>query len=82
MQAGGHPAEHARLGIIEQQLDEMTGQPGTIDRVAAEVRPRGKIKGTARRSMTMAATLRASLQMTLVNHHNYTMQTHLQTFNS
>ena len=23
VQAGGHPADHARLGIIEQQLDEM-----------------------------------------------------------
>jgi len=69
VQAGGHPADHARLGIIEQQLDEMTGQPGTIDRAAVQVVPRGKIKGTARRSMTMAATLRASLLMTLMVRH-------------
>jgi hypothetical protein len=55
VQAGGHPADHARLGIIEQQLDEMTGQPGAIDQVAAQARPQGKVKGTARRSMTMAA---------------------------
>jgi hypothetical protein len=66
VQAAGHPADHARLGIIEQQLDEMTGQPGTIDEVAAQVRPRGKIKGTARRSMTMAAALRAVLLMGLM----------------
>jgi hypothetical protein len=61
VQAGGHPADHARLGIIEQQLDEMTGQPGVIDLVAAETVPRGKVKGTARRSMTMAAAVRAVL---------------------
>ena len=47
-------------------MDEMTGQPGTIDEVAAQVRPRGKIKGTARRSMTMAAALRAVLLMGLM----------------
>ncbi len=41
-QASGHPADHARLGIIEQQLDEMAGLPGTIDQVAAGVRPQGK----------------------------------------
>ena len=69
VQVGGHPADHVRLGVIEQQLDEMTGQPGTIDRAAVQVVPRGKIKGTARRSMTMAATLRASLLMTLMVRH-------------
>jgi len=66
VQAGGHPADHARLGIIEQQLDEMTGQPGTIGQVAAQVTPRGKVKGSARRAMTMAAALRAVLLMTLM----------------
>jgi hypothetical protein len=71
VQAGGHPADHARLGILEQQLDEMTGQPDTIGRVAAETVPRGKIKGTARRSMTMAATLRASLLMGLMPEADY-----------
>ena len=50
VQAGGHPADHARLGIIEQQLDEMTGQSGTIGQVAAQVTPRGKVKGSARRA--------------------------------
>ena len=66
VQAGGHPADHARLGVIEQQLDEMAGQPGVIDAVAAQTVPRGKVKGTARRSMTMAAALRAVLLMGLM----------------
>jgi hypothetical protein len=71
VQAGGHPAGHARLGIIEQQLDEMTGQPGVIDVVAAQAVPRGKVKGTARRAMTMAAAVRASLLMTLMPEAGY-----------
>jgi hypothetical protein len=71
LQAGGHPADHVRLGIIEQQLDEMTGQLDTVSRLAAQVRPRGKTKGTARRSMTMAVTLRASLLMTLMPDADY-----------
>ena len=66
VQAGGHPADHARLGVIEQQLDAMTGQRGVIGQVAAQVIPRGKVKGTARRSMTMAAALRAALLMALM----------------
>ena len=66
VQAGGHPADHARLGIIERQLDAMTGQPGVIGQVAARVIPRGKVKGSARRSMTMAAALRAVLLMGLM----------------
>ena len=45
VQAGGHPADHVQLGVIEQQLDEMTGQPGVIGKVAAQTVPRGKVKG-------------------------------------
>jgi hypothetical protein len=71
VQAGGHPADHARLGVIEQQLDEMAGRPGVIDRIAAETAPRGKVKGTARRAMTMAAALRASLLMGLMPEAGY-----------
>ena len=71
VQAGGHPADHARLGILEQQLDEMTGRPGVIDQVAAQAVPRGKVKGTARRAMTMAAAVRASLLMTLLPEAGY-----------
>jgi len=71
VQAGGHPADHARLGVIEQQLDAMTGQPGVIGQVAAQVIPRGKVKGTARRSMTMAAAIRAVLLMALMPEAGY-----------
>jgi hypothetical protein len=28
VQAAGHPADHARLGLAEQRLDELTGTPG------------------------------------------------------
>ena len=47
------------------ELDRRCG-PGTIDRVAAGVRPGGKVKGTARREMSVAGTLRAVLLMTLM----------------
>ncbi len=66
VQAGGHPADHARLGMLEQQLDEMTGQHDTIGQVAAQVKLAGKVKGTCRRSMTTALMLRAVLLMTLM----------------
>jgi hypothetical protein len=66
VQVGGHPADHVRLGVIEQRLDAMAGQPGVIDEVAAQTVPRGKVKGTARRSMTMAAAVRAVLLMGLM----------------
>ena len=71
VQAGGHPADHARAGVIEQQLDEMTGQPGVIGEVAAQTVPRGKVKGTARRAMTMAAAVRAVLLMALMPEAGY-----------
>lgn len=32
VQAGGHPAGHAGLGVIEQQLDAMTGSPARSTR--------------------------------------------------
>ena len=31
VQAAGHPADHARLGLAEERLDELSGSPG-IDR--------------------------------------------------
>jgi hypothetical protein len=65
VQAEGRPGDHARLGAAEVELDRRCG-PGTIDRVAAEVRPGGKVKGTARREMSVAGTLRAVLLMTLM----------------
>ena len=65
VQAEGRPCDHARLGALETQVDAMAG-PGTIDRVAAGVRPRGRIKGRSRREMSVAFTLRATLLMTLM----------------
>ena len=66
VQAQGRPCDHARLGAAEQELDRRCG-PGTIDRIAADVRPTGKkIKAVARREMSVAATIRAVLLMTLM----------------
>lgn len=62
IQAGGHPADHARLGALEQQLDELAG-PGVIDEIAARATLAGKVKGEARRAMTPALTIRASVLM-------------------
>lgn len=65
VQAAGRPCDHARLGAAEQELDRRCG-PGTIDRIAAAVRPTGKIKAVARREMSVAATIRAVLLMTVM----------------
>ena len=62
IQAGGHPAGHARLGALEQQLDELAG-PGVIDEIAARATLTGKVKGEARRAMTAALTIRATVLM-------------------
>ncbi len=50
VQAGGHPAGHARLGALERQLDDLLG-PGVIDEIAAQATLTGKVKGKARRAM-------------------------------
>jgi len=66
VQADGRPCDHARLGAAELELDRRCG-PGTIERVAAGVRLTGpKLKGKARREMSVACTLRAVLLMTLM----------------
>ena len=65
VQAVGRPCEHARLGVAEQELDRRCG-PGVIDRIAAGVRPTGKIKAVARREMSVAFTIRAVLLMTVM----------------
>jgi hypothetical protein len=65
VQAAGRPCDHARLGVAEQELDRRCG-PGTIERIAAGVRPTGKIKAVARREMSVACTIRAVLLMTLM----------------
>jgi hypothetical protein len=65
VQAAGHPADHVRLGMLEVQLEEMT-TPGIIGETAAAVPLAGKVKGAARRTMTIALTIRAILLMTLM----------------
>lgn len=70
VQAGGHPADHARLGALEQQLDELAG-PGVIDEIAARATLGGKVKGKARRSMTAAAAIRATILMALMPDADY-----------
>ena len=46
VQAGGHPADHARLGVAGCRLDELMGTPGVIDEVARQVTLSGQVKGT------------------------------------
>ena len=69
VQAQGRPCDHARLGVAEQELDRLCG-PGTIERIAVGVRPTGKIKAAgkarARREMSVAFTIRATLLMTVM----------------
>src|SRR5215475_10178687 len=71
VQAAGHPADHARLGVAEQQLDTLSGTPGLIDDVAASVSLAGKVKGKARRAVTPALTIRFTLLMTLMPDADY-----------
>ena len=66
VQAGGHPADHARLGVAEDRLDALAGQEDVIGQIAAGVRLGGKVKGAARRAMTSALTIRLTLLMTLM----------------
>jgi hypothetical protein len=70
VQAGGHPADHARLGAAEQQLDDLLG-PGAIDGIAAQVTLTGKVKGQARRAMTAAFAIRATVLMALMADADY-----------
>jgi hypothetical protein len=66
VQAGGHLADHARLGVAEDRLDALAGQQDVIGQIAAGVRLGGKVKGAARRAMTPALTIRLTLLMTLL----------------
>ena len=65
VQAAGHPADHARLGVAEERLDELCGTPGVIDEIARTVTLDGRVKGAARRAMTPALAFRFTLLMTL-----------------
>jgi Insertion element 4 transposase N-terminal len=71
VQACGHPADYARLGVLEEQLEGMVG-PGVVDELAKTVRLNGKVTGRARRVMTTAFVLRAVLLMTLMPEADYT----------
>ncbi len=66
VQAGGHPADHARLGVAEERLDALAGQTDVIGHIAAGVTLGGKVKGAARRAMTPALAIRLTLLMTLM----------------
>ena len=70
VQAGGHPADHARLGAPGQQLDELLG-PGVIDGIAAQATLTGKVKGKVRRAMTAALAIRAIVLMALMPDADY-----------
>ena len=65
VQAAGHPADHARLGVAEERLDELCGMPGVIDWIARTVTLDGRVKGAARRAMSPALAIRLTLLMTL-----------------
>ncbi|HEV3290795.1 MAG TPA: hypothetical protein VG123_17570, partial [Streptosporangiaceae bacterium] len=71
VQAAGHPADHARLGVAEEQLDELCGIPGVIDQVARSVALDGRVKGAARRAMSPALAIRFTLLMTLIPDADY-----------
>jgi hypothetical protein len=72
VQAAGHPADHARLGVAEQRLDELCGVPGVIDEIAQTAVLDGRVKGAARRAMTPALAIRFTLLMPLVPDADYT----------
>jgi hypothetical protein len=71
VQAAGHPADHARLGLAEERLDELCGMPGVIDQIARSVTLDGRVKGTARRAMSPALAIRFTLLMTLMPDADY-----------
>src|SRR5258708_10189710 len=56
VEAGGHPADHARLGAIERQLADLLGSR-LIDEIPAQAPLTGKGKGKLRRAMAAALTI-------------------------
>ena len=71
VQAAGHPADHARLGVAEERLDELCGIPGVIDEIARSAVLGGRVKGAARRAMSPALAIRFTLLMTLIPDADY-----------
>src|SRR4051794_41611390 len=57
VQAAGRPCDHARLGVVEQELDRRCG-PGTIEKLTAEGRLPGgsKLQAQGRRERSAAVT--------------------------
>jgi hypothetical protein len=66
VQAAGHPADHARPGLAEDRLDELTGKPGVIDEIARSVTLEGRVKGAARRALSPALAIRFTVLSTLI----------------
>ena len=66
VQAAGHPADHARLGVAEERLDALAGIPDVIGQIARAVELNGKVKGKTRRAMTIPLAIRLVLLMTLM----------------
>jgi hypothetical protein len=71
VQAAGHPADHARLGVAEERLDELCGIPAVIDEIARSAALGGRVKGTARRVMSPALAIRFTVLMTLIPDADY-----------
>jgi hypothetical protein len=71
VQAAGHLADHARLGLAEDRLDELCGSAGTIDEIARQSMLEGRVKGAARRAMSPALATRLTLLMTLMPDADY-----------
>jgi hypothetical protein len=65
VRAGGHLAGHARLGAAGQQPGDLAG-PGVTGEIAAQATLAGKVKGKARRAMTAALAIRATVLMSLM----------------
>jgi hypothetical protein len=71
VQAAGHPADHARLGLAEERLDALCGTADVIGELGRAVTLKGKVKGEARRAMTAGLAIRFTLLMTLMNAADY-----------
>jgi hypothetical protein len=71
VQAAGHPADHARLGVAEERLDVLAGIPGVIGQIARAAELNGKVRGKTRRAMTIPLAIRFTLLMTLMPDADY-----------
>ena len=65
VQAAGSPCDHARLGVLEAQLDELCG-PGVIEEAVAGVRLCGQGKKPRFRLLAPGFVMRALLLMTVM----------------